>query len=113
MNYASTLPPPACIARAVLPSSSIRSGFGGRRAPRARRQYVSDVVSGVGIIVRRGVRRGLARSYSNGSSTSNASWVRHVTLHGDWIGGDPGPETGGSPSRTERVGDRAGQSSCR
>lgn len=112
--HASAFSPPACIARTVLSCSSIRSRLGGCSAFRARGEDVFDeAISAVGVVVKGRLRRGFARSYSNGGSTSNAGWVRHIICKEARLEGSK-PRDGDSASRTPGGwvtgwGDGAGQ----
>jgi hypothetical protein len=84
IDHTSALPPPARIARPILPTSDIGSRFCRRCTAHAGR----EVPSAVGVAVRElegGVRTGLSRSYSNGSRASNRSWGRHGVMRLDRV----------------------------
>jgi hypothetical protein len=84
IDHTSALPPPARIARPILPTSDIGSRFCRRCTAHAGR----EVLSAVGVAVRElegGVRTGLSRSYSNGSRASNRSWGRHGVMRLDRV----------------------------
>lgn len=113
VDHASALPPPAGITRAIPPRSRIGSGLDGCGAARAGGQdMTSEGVPPVGVDVDGGGLRVLARSYGNGSCTSDAGWVRHLYYNlpsqggSGSIGGGAGPRARGLLAAASRVSQR-------